>query len=175
LRFGGRWRCCGARSGLGGILHVEQGGDDVAHVAEFAFGKKLRVYAGPGEKNELAEIAEGGGAAGGDAVGAKGFEDTFEGAMHIDAGIGSGKAGAELGGNVGLFGSAKAAVELGVGAAEVAVGGGHAALASVGEFKVAKIVRIVLASHSGERIANVILMCQYNGIIIYGTKYPLFE
>jgi hypothetical protein len=55
---------------------------------------------------------------------------------------------------------------------EVAVGGGHAALASVGEFEVAEVVRIVLASHSGERIANMILVCQYNDIIILGTIYP---
>jgi hypothetical protein len=174
LQFGGRWCCCGARRGLGGIFHAEEGGDHVAHVAEFAFGKQLGVYAGPGKKNELAEIAESGSAAGGNAIGAEGFKDPFEGAMHVDAGIGAGEAGAEFGGNVGLYGSVEAAVELGVGAAEVAVGGGHAALAPVGEFKVAKVVGIVLASHR-ETIANIVLSCQYNCIIILGTKYPLFE
>jgi hypothetical protein len=37
-------------------------------------------------------------------------------------------------------------MKLGVGAAEVAVGGGHAALASIGKFEVAKVVGVVLSS-----------------------------
>jgi hypothetical protein len=155
LPRGGRWRRAGG--GLRGIFHAKECGDYVAHVAEFGLGKELGIYAGLGQENELAEVAEGGGAAVGDAVGREGLEDALEGAMHIEVGIGAGKAGGQFGGKIGFLGGAEAAMELGVGAAKVAVGGGHAALASVGKFKVAELVGIVLASHSGERIANSIL------------------
>ena len=100
------------------------------------------------------------------------MKHALQGAMHVEIGVGTSKAGAKFGGKVGFDGSGAAAVQLGVRMTEVAVGGGHAALASVGEFEVAEVVRIVLASHSGERIANMILVCQYNDIIILGTIYP---
>jgi hypothetical protein len=144
-------------------------------VAQLGLGKELGIDAGLGEKNELAEVAEGGGTTVGDAVGGKGLEDALKGAMHIEVGIGAGKAGGQFGGKIGFFGSAEAAMELSVRTAEIAVGGGHAALASVGEFKVAEVVGIVLASHSGERIANTILVCQYNCSTKLSTIYPLFE
>lgn len=100
------------------------------------------------------------------------MKHALQGAMNVEIGVGARKAGAKFGGKVGFDGSGAAAVQLGVRMAEVAVGGGHAALASVGEFKVAEVVRIVLASHSGERIANMILVCQYDDIIILNTIYP---
>lgn len=100
------------------------------------------------------------------------MKHALQGAMNVEIGVGTSKAGAKFGGKVGFDGSGAAAVQLGVRMAEVAVGGGHAALASVGEFKVAEVVRIVLASHSGERIANMILVCQYDDIIILNTIYP---
>lgn len=148
-----RWRRRRAFGG-GAVGGAEKRGGDIAHLVEFAFGKRVGLFAGLGKEDELAEVAEGSGAARGDAVGGKGFEDALEGAMHVEAGIRAGKIDTEFGGKIFFDGSA-AAVELGVGAAEIAVGGGHGALASIRKFKMAKVARIVLSSHGhGERIAK---------------------
>lgn len=62
---------------VGAVGSTEEGGGDVAHLVEFPFGKRVGFLAGFGEEDELPEIAEGGGAAGGDAISAEGFEDTL--------------------------------------------------------------------------------------------------
>jgi hypothetical protein len=118
----------------------------------------------------LAEVTEGSGTASGDAIGGESPEDTLEGAMDVETGIGTGEKRAEFGGKVFFDGSA-AAVELGVRAAEVAIGGGHAALASVGEFEVAEVIGVVLSSHSGERIANTYYIVNITGTVSLGTIY----
>lgn len=77
--------------------------------------------------------------------GGEGFEEAFEGTMHVETGVGCGEELAELGREI-LFDGSAAAVELGMGTAEVAGGGGHAALATVGKLKLAKVVGGVLPS-----------------------------
>lgn len=146
------WR--GRTLGAGAVGGAEKRASDIAHLVEFAFGKRKGFFAGLGKEDELAEVAEGGGTSRGDAIGGKGLEDALEGAMHVEAGIRAGKVDTEFGGEIFFDGSA-AAMELGMGAAKVAVGGRHAALASIGKFKMAEVVRVVLSSHGHEeRIAR---------------------
>jgi hypothetical protein len=152
-------RRCGGGEGLGGSLGLamigasgggrarerrtigdaEKCGGDVTHFVEFAFGEQLGFFAGLGEKDELAEVAEAGGAARGDAIGGEGFEDAFEGAMHIETGIGAREEDAEFGGEI-FFGAGLAAVAGAVRAAEALEGedAGHGALASIGELELAE-------------------------------------
>jgi len=97
-----------------------------------------------GEEEELGEVAESGGAAGGDAVGGQGAEDAGHGAVNVVFGgrIVLEEADFEeevfvvLGGGAGFEDGA-------VGAAVAVEGrdGGHAAAASIGKNKVAKVVR----------------------------------
>jgi hypothetical protein len=93
---------------------------------------------GLGEENELAELAEGGGASVGDAVGGEGFEDAFEGAVNIEAAVLLGEELGEFGGQV-FFEGWVGLVEVGVGGTIVADGGGQGALAAVGKGELAKI------------------------------------
>jgi len=139
------WRALG----VGAVSGLEKGNGYVGHVVEFALGHGLGFFAGLGEEDELSQVAEGSGAAVADAIGGEGFEDAFEGAMHIEAGIGTGEELGEFAGEI-VFGRSAAlpeAVELRVGTAEVAGGGGHAALAPIGELEVAQVVGIVLSSY----------------------------
>ncbi len=96
-----------------------------------------------GGEDDLGEVAEGGGAAGGDAVGGEGAEDAGHGAMNVVFGgrIVLEEADFLQEVCVGLVGGA--AFEDGAVGAAVAVegrDGGHAAAASIGENKVAKVV-----------------------------------
>lgn len=54
---------------------------------EFAFVELFGFLAGFGEEDELAEVAESGGAACGDAIGGHGFEDACEGAVDVEMAI----------------------------------------------------------------------------------------
>jgi len=83
-----------------------------------------RIEAGLGKKNELAEIAEGGGAAVGDAIGGDSFEDTFEGAVDVEAAVLFGEELREFGGEVFFDGRARF-VDFSVGAGIVANRGGQ--------------------------------------------------
>jgi len=125
--------------GLRTIGGAEKGGGHVTQFVEFAFGEQLGFFAGLGEENELAEIAESGGAARGDAIGGEGLEDAFEGAMDIETGIGAGEEDVEFGGEI-ILGMDLAAVAGTMGAAKTLEGGdaGHTAVASVGELELAK-------------------------------------
>ena len=129
--------------GLRTIGGTEKSGGYVTHFVQFAFGKRLGFLAGFGEQNELAEVAESGGAPCGDAITGEGLEDALESAMHIETGIGAGEERAEFAGEIFLDGGL-AAVEGSVGAAEAVEGGdgGHAALAPIGEQELAKVEKI---------------------------------
>lgn len=124
------------------IGDAEKGGGDVTHFVQFAFGEQVGFFAGLGEEDELAEVAEGGGAARGDAIGAEGLEDAFQGAMHIETGIGAGEEGAEFGGEI-FLGAGLAAVAGAVEAAEAFEGqdAGHGTVASIGELELAEVGR----------------------------------
>jgi hypothetical protein len=119
---------------------------------------------GLGEKNELAEVAEGGGAAVGDAVGRKGFEDAFEGAVDVEAAVLLREELGEFGGKV-CFEGWVGFVEVGVRGTIVADGGGQGALAAVGEGELAKIWEgsvlafgghFCIVYHNGNIIATII-------------------
>lgn len=88
---GGRLRGRGGGSGalgLGSIGGAEERRGDITHLVECAPGERLGFLTGLGEEDELAQIAEGGSATGGDPVGGEGFEDAFEGTMHVETGVG---------------------------------------------------------------------------------------
>jgi len=93
--------------------------------------------------------------------------------MNVQTGIGAGEVRAEFGGEV-LFDAAPTGrLTLGVGAAEVSVGGGHAALASVGEFEVAEVEGVVLPSRSHEKsvamayyVVNVLVFYQWTQFVL---------
>jgi len=129
--------------GLRTIGGTEKSGGYVTHFVQFAFGERLGFFAGLGEEDELAEVAESGGAPCGDAITGEGVKDALEGAVHIETGIGAGEEWAEFAGEIFLDGGL-AAVEGRVGAAEAVEGGdgGHAALAPIGELELAKVERI---------------------------------
>lgn len=129
----------GSRLGSGTVGGAEEVAGDGRQVVEVSFGEaSLGVETGLGKENELAEIAEGGGAAGGDTVGGEGFEDAFEGAVNVEAAVLLGKVLCEFGGEV-FFDGRAALVDGGVGTAIVADGGGHGALAVVGEDELAEV------------------------------------
>jgi hypothetical protein len=135
------------------IGDAEKGGGDVTHFVQFAFGEQVGFFAGLGEEDELAEVAESGGAARGDAIGGGGLEHAFQSAMHVEAGIGAGEEDAEFGGEI-FLGAGLAAVAGAAGAAEALEAGdaGHGAVAPIGELKLAKggVGRILsFGSHGG--------------------------
>ena len=107
------------------ICGAEKLAGDVGHFVEVAFGEAgLGVEAGLGNEDELAEIAEGGGAAIGDAIGGDGFEDAFEGAVDVEAAVLFGEELGEFGGEVFFDGRARF-VDFSVGAGIVANRGGQ--------------------------------------------------
>jgi hypothetical protein len=95
-----------------------------------------------GGEDDLGEVAEGGGAAGGDAVGGEGAEDAGHGAVNVVFGGGIIVEEPDLEQEVFVALVGRAAFEDGAVGAAVAVegrDGGHAAAASIGEYKVAKV------------------------------------
>jgi len=96
-----------------------------------------------GGEEELGEVAEGGGAACGDAVSGEGAEDAGHGAVNVVFGGGILLEEADFLQEVFVVLSGRAAFEDGAVGAAVAVegrDGGHAAAASIGELKLAKVV-----------------------------------
>lgn len=159
-RAGGR-RGIGGRHGTGtpgaarggvGVGGAKELTSDVGHIVEFAFRQAGRgVEARLGEKNELAEIAESGGAAIGDAVCGNGFEDALEGAVNVEAAVGFTIELGEFGREI-VFGCGGPFVNIGVGAAIVANGGGHGAGTAVGKLEVAEVGEGGVLSAGGHRI-----------------------
>jgi hypothetical protein len=109
-----------------------------------------------GGEEELGEIAKGGGAARGNAIGGEGLHDAADGAVHV---LLAGRIGSEVreaGGGFFLRGRAEA-FQGGMRAAEAVAGrnGGEAAAASVGILELAKVVRVLGSSDShGEIISQ---------------------
>ena len=131
----------------GGVELAEFGVVGEVEGFEEGVGEVIGVLAGllaaAGGEEELGEVAEGGGAAGGDAVGGEGAEDAGHGAMNVFFGGGIVVEEADFLQEVcvGLVGGA--GFEDGAVGAAIAVegrDGGHAAAASIGENKVAKVV-----------------------------------
>ena len=113
---------------------------------EEGVGEVIGVLAGLlaafGGEEELGEVAESGGAAGGDAVGGEGAEDARHGAMNVIFGGRIVLEEADFEEEVIVVLGGRAAFEDGAVGAAVAVegrDGGHAAAAAVGENKVAKV------------------------------------
>jgi hypothetical protein len=85
LRGASQSSCPRSAGRVGGFEELE---GNVGHVAKVSFGEAGRkVKTGLGEENELAEIAESGGSAVGDAIGGESFEDAFEGTMNVEAAV----------------------------------------------------------------------------------------
>ena len=159
--FGGRRSC---RSAGGGRLGIGVGSAD-SPIPELVdgFGGELGFVVLLGGEEELGKIAEGGGAARGDAIGGKGLHDAGHGAVDV---ILAGRIGSEVGEVAGEFvvnGRAEA-FEGGMGAAKAVAGrnGGESAAASIGIGELAEVVRIVgsFGSH-GESIAKNTTMSIY--------------
>jgi hypothetical protein len=126
--------------GFGGIGGVEKDFAGVVDFLEIAFGEFCEVFGEFGEEDELAEVGKGGGALVGDAVGDEAEEDFLEGAVDVQIFVGERIEAFYERGEIGLGGGLLAG-EFIVGIA-IAVGrgvaGGHGALASIGEFVLAK-------------------------------------
>lgn len=130
------------RAGFGVVGDVEGFDQDAGEVVEiFAIFASAALL----QHEELAEIAEGGGAARGDAVLAEGAEDLGEGGANFLLGGRIGGEDGEGGGDVLIVLGGRALLEfleLAVGAAEAVEAGsdGEATVAAVGVFKFTEVV-----------------------------------
>jgi hypothetical protein len=137
----------------GRIFDFDEAAEDVGidfPAVGLAFGALL------GLQQEMADIGEGGGAAGRNTVGGQGLEELAEDVVDVDLGDeisgGAGKLFDEI-----VFAMEGAAMDGGVVEAEALVVwmGGHGAEFAVGEFKVAKVVGCVWSSVAhGEWLAK---------------------
>lgn len=81
----------GSVRGVGRVGSPKKRGSDVAQIVKIAFGERSGLLAGLRQKNELAEVAEGGGAASGDAIAGESLKDALEGTMNVETAIGTGE------------------------------------------------------------------------------------
>jgi hypothetical protein len=128
----------------GGIFDFDEAAENVGidfPAVGFAFGALL------GLQQEVADVGEGCGAAGRDAVGGQGLEELAEDMVDVNLGDEIACRAGELFDEI-VFAVEGAAVDGGVVEAEAVVVwvGGHGAEFAVGEFKVAKIVGCVWSS-----------------------------
>lgn len=145
----------------GTVGRAQEFASEIGHFVKFIFGETgLGVEAGLGKQDELAEIAEGGGAPIGNAVGGHGPEDALESAVNVETTVFLGEELRKFRRKILVEGRA-GFIDFGMGAAIVADSGGHGADASVGEFEMAEVGEggvLAPSGHAGIIYCRVMIM-----------------